>query len=165
MDTEQDASVYTTIGGEPFVTWPIPSPTSRLGINLRFYSIDDDDSIGARYRIDIGVSHERSLEAMYFDFGLSKSVTPPQFEEAIREMFQSRLAFVNAYGIATLLYVSMTTDPKEMGRMSRRERRLLRSQQRRFPYMVYPKYQQFPSDLPTLIGHMIRTTIAKFFHI
>ena len=166
MDTTDDPAAYTAIGGEPFITWPLPSPTSRLGINIRFYSIDEGEEIGARYRVDIGASHERNLEQMYFDFELaSRGTTPQEFEETVRGMFQPRIAFLNAYAIATLLYVAFTTDPKEMGRMADREQRTLRSQGRRFPYMAYAKYVDIPTTIFGNLKFFIRYTIAKLFHI
>lgn len=134
------------LGGEPFVTWPMQSPTSRLGINLRFYYSDDGEVAGPRYRVDIGVANEATLEQMYDDFQLAvKSVTRTQFEEAMRGLFQQRLASINAYSLATTLYVALTTDPKEVSRLSQRERKVLASQSRRLPYTTYPQYQTRPT--------------------
>lgn len=164
MDTT-DPAAYTTIGGEPFVTWPLASPTSRLAINIRFYSIDEGEEVGARYRIDLGRENEALLERMYDDFDLAaKGVSAKQFEETVREMFQQRLAFINAYGIATTLYVAFTTDPKEMRRLMSREQKVLASQSRRFPYMAYEQYRPKLTTLRAEVKRFFGTLRALLFH-
>lgn len=137
-----------SVDSEPFVDWPLRSPTSSLGINIRYYAIDESPEIGARYRIDIGRDHEAILERLYDDFQVAvRGTSITQFEETVRGLFQQRLAFSSAYGIATALYVAMTTDSSEIRRLTRREHRVLASQKRRLPYMTYPQYQNRPQSI------------------
>lgn len=164
MDTI-DSADYTVIGGEPFVDWPRQSPTSCMGINLRFYSIVEEEGLGARYRIDIGPSTEAALESMYTDFDLAtKNISHIQFEETTRAFMQQRLAFVSAYALSTALYVLFTTDSGEAKRLTTRELRVMRSQERRMPYMTYPVYQHPATSLRDAVKRLIGTLRAVLFH-
>jgi hypothetical protein len=156
-----------TIGdGEPFVTWPMQSPTSSLGINVRFYSIDEGEDVDARYRVDLGSHTEAMLERMYDEHQLAvKGISTKVFEETTRGLFQQRLAFINAYGVATTLYVAFTTDPVEMKRLTEREQQVLASQKRRLPFMTYPKYQNRPTTLWGRVRWFVGHLRARYLHM
>lgn len=150
---------------EPFITWPMQSPTSLLGINVRFYAVDEDETVGARYRVDLGAAHEAMLEKLYDDFGLAeKNISHRSFEDVVRGLFQQRIAFVTAYAVATALYVSFTNDPSEMGRLTQREKRVLASQRRRFPYTAYSQYQTLPTSVWGKVKWFFGSLRARLFH-
>ena len=131
-------------------------------MNVRFYTVDDENMC---CNVDIGTSNEAALEQMYNDFQVAvNGFSTKQYEETVRGLFQQRLASVNAYGIATTLYVAMTTDPTEMGRLTRRERRVLASQKRRLPYMAHRKYQQRPTALWGHVKWFFGLVLARLLH-
>lgn len=167
-----DATDIATFGGEPYIDYPFPSPTSRLGINIRYYSGDSVNEVGvfqdggaSRFSVDVGPIAEQLIENLYFDFSLAdKGVKPDAFESSIRDYVQHRLAYVNAYALSTALYVLFTTDPGEASRLTKREYGVLHSQGRRYPYMAHSVYQKTPKTLRGAIRWLFGTLRAAWFH-
>lgn len=147
--------------------WPAASPTSRYRINLRFYTVADED--GASLRFDIGAPHEELLESLYLGMALDKRVpgmTPADFETFIRAIYQARINNLLPYTLQLCQYAVLTADEREIRHSLGAEQRILLRSLRLLPYRIFPSLVEQPTTwqgkLQQRFAHL-RTVVSLWF--
>lgn len=129
---------------DEWVDWPTVSPTSILNINVRFYTLTDDDN-GSVTRLDLGRQIEEGIEGLYTVLKLhTRGITPLHFEQLMRDIVQTRLDTGMPYTIHTAMYAIMTGDTAEMRRLLRAEERRLSRTISLLPFKLYSELVDEP---------------------
>ena len=135
-----------TLVTDEWADWPKASPTSTLGINIRFYGVIGDT--GETLRLDIGAETEEAFEALYDALDLVRKLpnNPRQeFERHSRSIFQTRMENLLPYAVIVSQYAILTTDIREVQRSLLTEQRTLKRLLALLPYRLLP--QLLPKDM------------------
>ena len=125
---------------DEWADWPTPSPTSAFNINVRFYSVVNDDDASV-LRLDIGAENERLLESLYHGLHLADRLppmAPTDFEKYIRDIYQTRIDNLLPYTLLLSQYAVLTTDAKEVRRSLNAEQRTMTRALRLLPHRIIP---------------------------
>lgn len=137
MDLPPDMSHIVVT--DEWADWPSPSPTSSFNINVRFYTAVYDD--GSSLRLDLGAEDEALLEGVYVTLDLPEKVPPVQpvdYEQFIRNVYQTKLASMLPYTTQLARYAVLTGDTREVSRAVAAERRSVISSLRLLPFRILP---------------------------
>lgn len=126
--------------------WPTASPTSSLGINVRFYTTVDEDD-GSILRMDIGEEQEAMLEQLYTARGMAEqlpAIPIVDYEKHIRTLYQTRLDASHTYTLHMARYIVLTGDIREVRRALNREQASVVRTLRLFPFRLHAGLSSAP---------------------